>query len=278
MSEVKKDHSDIVSEDQQQSNKPVSQAYSISQPNQALQLANELSSYVEKQGLSITISNNKYVLVEGWQFALSQLGVVPMITKTIDHSTREEVTFIIQKALYNNGKKTGEFLEKRINTKIYKHEAVCELVKIETGQIVGRGFAICTNEESSKHEFDEYAIQSMAQTRSIGKAARLLIGWLMKAAGYQSTPAEEMHEEMDVKESKSAKKQKLVFDENVKKKANSFRTVAGLIEWASGEELKDIQSDEEFRKYILKRREELSNRAAKAKSTKSTKTKSNGKK
>ena len=32
----------------------------------------------------------------------------------------------------------------------------------------------------------------MAQTRAEGKAYRLLLGWLMKAAGFEATPAEEM--------------------------------------------------------------------------------------
>src|SRR6185369_14512327 len=50
-----------------------------------------------------------------------------------------------------------------------------------------------------KRRFDEYAIASMAQTRAIGKGFRNLLGWLMKAAGVEATPAEEMdfarHEE-----------------------------------------------------------------------------------
>jgi hypothetical protein len=32
----------------------------------------------------------------------------------------------------------------------------------------------------------------MAQTRAIGKAYRNLLAWLMKAAGFEATPAEEM--------------------------------------------------------------------------------------
>ena len=37
-----------------------------------------------------------------------------------------------------------------------------------------------------------FAICSMAQTRAEGKAYRLLLGWLIKAAGYEATPSEEM--------------------------------------------------------------------------------------
>lgn len=32
----------------------------------------------------------------------------------------------------------------------------------------------------------------MAQTRAVGKAYRMKIGWLLKVAGYETTPAEEM--------------------------------------------------------------------------------------
>ena len=52
--------------------------------------------------------------------------------------------------------------------------------------------AICTNKEHGKTNFDEYAVASMAQTRAVGKAFRMKIGWLLKVAGYETTPAEEM--------------------------------------------------------------------------------------
>jgi hypothetical protein len=63
---------------------------------------------------------------------------------------------------------------------------------------VSVGIAICSNKEGSKKFFDEYAILSMAQTRAVGKAFRNQLAWLMKAAGFEATPAEEMdfvHEE-----------------------------------------------------------------------------------
>ena len=56
------------------------------------------------------------------------------------------------------------------------------------------GFATCSNKEHTKRSFADYAICSMAQTRAVGKAYRLSLGWLMKAAGYEATPAEEMHD------------------------------------------------------------------------------------
>jgi hypothetical protein len=59
-------------------------------------------------------------------------------------------------------------------------------------EVLSVGYAICSKSESKKSSFDEYAVLSMAQTRSIGKAYRNLIGWVMKMSGYESTPAEEI--------------------------------------------------------------------------------------
>lgn len=73
-----------------------------------------------------------------------------------------------------------------------KYMAKCEVRNINSGQLVATGIAICSNFEHSKKRFDEYAILSMAQTRAIGKAYRNLLAWLMKAAGFEATPAEEM--------------------------------------------------------------------------------------
>jgi hypothetical protein len=66
------------------------------------------------------------------------------------------------------------------------------IINLKTGEIISRGFAVCSNKEGKKKSFDEYAVLSMAQTRAIGKAYRNVIGWTMKLAGYETTPAEEM--------------------------------------------------------------------------------------
>jgi hypothetical protein len=78
------------------------------------------------------------------------------------------------------------------NENAIKYMATCEVRNINTGAVVATGIALCTNAEKTKKYFDEYAILSMAQTRAIGKAYRNLLAWLMKAAGFEATPAEEM--------------------------------------------------------------------------------------
>jgi hypothetical protein len=141
-----------------------------------LQLASELSKLIKEKGLSSNIQGKQFVNVEGWQFAGASLGLMPIITDTKDLSNETTI----------------------------KYMATCEVRNINTGQLVATGIALCTNAEKTKRYFDEYAILSMAQTRAIGKAYRNLLAWLMKAAGFEATPAEEMdfdHSKTDQKTS-----------------------------------------------------------------------------
>ena len=129
-----------------------------------LELSKDLAKLIKDKGLSSNIQGKQFVNVEGWQFAGASLGLMPIITSTQDLSKDDEV----------------------------KYMATCEVRNINTGQLVATGIAICSNKEHTKKRFDEYAILSMAQTRAIGKAYRNLLAWLMKAAGFEATPAEEM--------------------------------------------------------------------------------------
>ena len=122
----------------------------------------DIKRYIYKNKLFVSIQGHAYVYVEGWQFIGGMLGI-EAIPITLDNLS-DEVEI--------------------------KYSCTVELIQNE--RIVGRGFAICSNQENKKKTFDEYAIASMAQTRAVGKAYRLKIGWLMKLAGYESTPAEEV--------------------------------------------------------------------------------------
>ena len=139
-------------------------SYSLINKDSMLQLASELSKLIKEKGLSSNIQGKQFVNVEGWQFAGASLGLMPIITSTQDLSNETAI----------------------------KYMATCEVRNITTGQLVATGIALCSNAEKTKRYFDEYAILSMAQTRAIGKAYRNLRAWLMKAAGFEATPAEEM--------------------------------------------------------------------------------------
>lgn len=139
-------------------------SYELINKDSMLQLSNELSKLIKEKGLSSNIQGKQFVNVEGWQFAGASLGLMPIITSTQDLSNETTV----------------------------KYMATCEVRNINTGLVVATGIALCSNAEKTKRYFDEYAILSMAQTRAIGKAYRNLLAWLMKAAGFEATPAEEM--------------------------------------------------------------------------------------
>lgn len=154
--------------------------YDIVNKDSMLSLSNELAKLIKEKNLSTTIQRKEYVNVSGWQFAGSALGLMPIITEVTDLTRR--------------GEQPGQVE--------FKYLAKCEVRKITTGEVVSTGVAICSSFERTKSAFDEYAILSMAQTRAIGKAYRNLLAWLMNAAGFEATPAEEM----DFAVAESAKK------------------------------------------------------------------------
>lgn len=176
----------------------------LTSPNQILDFATQLKSMIVQNKLFTNIKGKNYVNVEGWQIAGAFTGTFPVVEKV------EELPA-----------KPGEF----------KYRAEVSLRDNE-GKMVGYGVAICSNREAGKKNFDEYAVASMAQTRAVGKAYRMKIGWLLKVAGYETTPAEEM----------DAVQQAEVVEKPVKKTSvlNVWYAVDKLSQATSLDELKQI--------------------------------------
>lgn len=128
----------------------------------------EVKKFIHDNKLWTNIQGKAYVNVEGWQFMGGMLGITANVKLLESLSTDKEV----------------------------KYRAEVELFK--GSQRVSSGVAICSNKEKGKQYFDEYAIASMCQTRAIGKAYRIYLGWIMKMAGFESTPLEEMQEGINV--------------------------------------------------------------------------------
>lgn len=139
-------------------------APSISNPSSLVAFSKELKTFIVTQNLYTNIQGKNYVNVEGWQFAGVSMGIIPVVEKCERLNRDKEIAYQAEVSLYNGDKK------------------------------VGYGVAICSNSESKRKNADEYVIASMAQTRAVGKAYRLLIGFIMKQAGYEATPADEMPE------------------------------------------------------------------------------------
>lgn len=138
--------------------------YSVQSPMQMQAMAKVLRGHIEQQKLFTNIGSNSYAHVEGWQFAGGLMGIFPKVKTVTNLSAGTEKKWL----------------------------AEVEIIEMKSGKVVGFGVGLCSNLESKKKSFDEYAVLSMAQTRAIGKAYRNLIGWVMKLAGYEGTPKEEM--------------------------------------------------------------------------------------
>lgn len=133
----------------------------------ATHVATSLKKVIEAQDLAIQIGKkpngepNLYVTAEGWETLGVMLGCTAFVESV------EEVD--------NGGK--PKFMYKAT-------------VSIRQGdKILSRASAIA---ERNNMQRDRPSVYSMAQTRAIGKAYRLAFSWIIKMAGYQPTPAEEM--------------------------------------------------------------------------------------
>lgn len=142
----------------------------------ATRVANCLSDLIEQQGLVKRGINKKepekpYVLVEGWEILGTMLGIVP-VTRIVDE-------------MKNKNNRTVGF---KARATLYRNPIV------ENGEIVGGELLSTAEAYATKDGFQKefFSMASMAQTRALGKAYRMTLSWIMKMAGYEPTPAEEM--------------------------------------------------------------------------------------
>ena len=125
----------------------------------ATALATALKRVIVEQGLTSKIGGKEYVLVEGWTLLGTMLGVFPVCSWT---------------------RPMADGWEARVEARTL------------SGAIVGAAEAQCRREEINWAAREDFALRSMAQTRATAKALRLPLGYAVRLAGYEATPAEEM--------------------------------------------------------------------------------------
>ena len=142
----------------------------------AVNVANTLAPLVRSQGLvekGLNKNNpdQEYVRVEGWEVLGTFLGIVPVTTiiREVTNSKGRVVGYVARATLYQN--------------------PIIENDEIVGGTVIARAEA---QADKSGFQKDLFAIASMAQTRALGKAYRMGLSWIMKMAGFEGTPAEEM--------------------------------------------------------------------------------------
>jgi hypothetical protein len=160
--------SDIVTYDDHEI-APTSTLFGTDNPAEALaqmtKVATTLADVVRQQNLVKRIGQSDHVNVEGWTFLGSLLGVFPIVEWTrpvLDH-----------------------------DEKVVGWEARV-VARTRAGEEVGSAEQQCLRSERTWAGRDDFALRGMAQTRAVSRALRQPLGFVMKLAGFNPTPAEEM--------------------------------------------------------------------------------------
>lgn len=132
--------------------------------NRTAAIGDVLGKTIRERGWSMKIGAGEHVRVEGWTFLGSLLGL----------SARTEWS--------------------RPLTDVGGWEARVQLVTLD-GRVLAAAEASCSREEKNWRNSDDFAVRSMAQTRAMGKAFRMQLGFIAGSAGFETTPAEEMPSE-----------------------------------------------------------------------------------
>jgi hypothetical protein len=127
--------------------------------------ARALDDVIRQRNLYKRIGSHDHILVEGWTLLGSMVGVFPVVawTRPLEQA---------------DGRPGG--WEARVEARTL------------AGRTVGAGEAMCSRDENTWKNRDEYALRSMAQTRATSKALRGPLGFIVQLAGYNPTPYEEM--------------------------------------------------------------------------------------
>ncbi len=118
-----------------------------------------------------------------------------------------------------------EWTKELPNNKGYEARA---LVK-RGGEVISSAEGMCTRDEKRWKDADEYAVRSMAQTRTSAKALRNAFGWVAELAGYSATPAEEMPREEPVMAPYTVKKAATVDDDAHEAQKDKIRELLTLL-------------------------------------------------
>ncbi len=126
------------------------------------EVVRKIKDYIIKYPYVWTKGNKSYVPIEGWQYAASLMGLSAKVTE-----------------VYAVPEKNGWM-------------AKAEVVN-QTGVIVCSGFGFVGRDEEKWAKSTESDLESFSQTKAVSRALRNCISYLIKAAGYSTTPAEEMY-------------------------------------------------------------------------------------
>jgi len=146
-------------------------------------VSGHLARYADKHGLYKLIGQSKHLMIEGWLMVATCYRVTARTVET-------------------------RFVD--MGGGVRGFEAVAEAIHVPTGRVVGRGDAMCLNDEDNWSTRPKYEwrgkekvkvgdvpvplqqLRSMAQTRAQSKVLASVFRWVAKFGGFSGTPGEEM--------------------------------------------------------------------------------------
>jgi hypothetical protein len=229
----------------------------LNDPGQIMEFGKILNKYIADNKLSVNIKERdgkekKYPLCGAWKFAGNSFGLTAVPKKlTAKHKEGQYTTILYAKLKFEGKRKDGtkyeyekevvvfvgftehekviEGVRNRYKDKItreivrpyYAYECEVDVERISDGKIMNTGKSVCSNLEVQKSGFDEYAVMGQAQTRTISRALKNLLDFVLNAAGMEGTPGEEIphdveHEVVPESEKPLVKKQALDEDQFAK--------------------------------------------------------------
>lgn len=136
------------------------------------EIVKKTQDYLAKYPYIWSKKGKNYVPIEGWQYAAAMMG---LSARVIDAKPIAEKNGWIAQA---------------------------EVVN-QQGVVVCSGFGFVGRDEKKWEKATESDLESFAQTKAVSRALRNCISYLIKAAGYSTTPAEEMYGINDAPKGKS---------------------------------------------------------------------------
>lgn len=136
--------------------------YDIKNPVEVNKMISQFKKFVTENKCVVAYEGKPYINISGWQFAGMLLGFTSKIC-----SVRKEIAPI------------GEL--------IYRAEV--DLIDPSGKKMIESATMLCDSKEGYP---THSACASMAETRALSKAYRMTLGWIIQAAGFETTPAEEV--------------------------------------------------------------------------------------
>jgi hypothetical protein len=178
----------------------------------ATDAANEFMAVVKAKRMSRRIGDNDHIQIEAWQTIGALTGVLAddgevtelpwPAMEPIDHEppppgpeprrreSAEWQTWKDADTVHRAWALHRDMLAARARGLAFGFKASFHATK--NGNPVGWGEGRCTRGEASKVHQDDYALSSMAQTRGQSRALGAPLKFVVKLAGYETTPAEEL--------------------------------------------------------------------------------------